>query len=213
MKIQLLPNRKGVTLIELLVGLVISAFVIAGIYRVFIAQTRAYTVQDQVADVQQNTRTAMEMMLRDIRMAGYQNNANPVTLPVTIFPGDTPPTIKDDAIRVEYQRGVNCNTVVYYRDAATKQLMRRVYIDGAANPEDVCLENVESLLFNYDLDTNNDGVVESWGNAAAAVGTSKIIGVIVTLRARPTLNNPDVTNMVAARTLTTRVALRNLSLK
>jgi len=41
-------SMKGVTLIELLVALVIGGIIIAGIYRVFIAQTRAYTVQDQV---------------------------------------------------------------------------------------------------------------------------------------------------------------------
>jgi len=86
---KMMGNKKGVTLIELLIGLVISAIIIAGIYRVFITQTRAYTVQDQVVDVQQNIRSAMELMLRDIRMAGYTSNVNPVALVTPIFPGDT----------------------------------------------------------------------------------------------------------------------------
>ena len=77
------------TLIELLVGLIISAIIVAGVYRVFVAQTRAYTVQEQVVEVQQNIRGAMELMLRDIRMAGYTSNVTPVTLATSIFPGDT----------------------------------------------------------------------------------------------------------------------------
>ncbi len=52
-------NSRGITLIELLVALVIFGFVVGGIYRLFVAQTKAYTVQDQVADVQQNVRSAM----------------------------------------------------------------------------------------------------------------------------------------------------------
>ena len=83
---KLVANKKGVTLIELLVALVISGIVVAGIYRVFTAQTRAYTVQEQVVDVQQNIRSVMELMLRDIRMAGYKPNINPVTLVASIFP-------------------------------------------------------------------------------------------------------------------------------
>ena len=64
-------NVKGMTLIELLVALVICGMVVAGIYRVFVAQSKAYTVQDQVVEVQQSVRSAMEILLRDLRMAGF----------------------------------------------------------------------------------------------------------------------------------------------
>ena len=40
-------------MIELLVVLVIAAITMAGIYRVFISQTKTYAVQDQVMEVQQ----------------------------------------------------------------------------------------------------------------------------------------------------------------
>ncbi len=61
MKIQSKFNQKGVTLIELLVALVIAAITLAGVYRVFISQTRTYAVQDQVMEVQQSVRGAMEI--------------------------------------------------------------------------------------------------------------------------------------------------------
>jgi prepilin-type N-terminal cleavage/methylation domain-containing protein len=77
-------NAKGVTLIELLIALVISAILTGGIYRTFIYQQKSYTIQEQVADMQQNVRVAINRMMREIRMAGFGNIQG--VLPVT-FPG------------------------------------------------------------------------------------------------------------------------------
>jgi type IV pilus assembly protein PilW len=66
-------NKKdrGVTLIELMIVLVIAAVLVAGVYSLFITQHRSYAVQDQVAGVQQDARVALDIMARDIRMAGF----------------------------------------------------------------------------------------------------------------------------------------------
>ena len=64
-------NRKGMTLIELLVALSISGILVAGVYRTFVSQQHTYTVQDQVVDMQQNVRLAINRMTREIRMAGF----------------------------------------------------------------------------------------------------------------------------------------------
>ncbi len=73
-------NEKGVTLIELMVALVICGIIVAAIYRLFVAQARSYTVQDQVAESQQNVRNAMELLLRDIRMAGFDDDMTPIPI-------------------------------------------------------------------------------------------------------------------------------------
>jgi prepilin-type N-terminal cleavage/methylation domain-containing protein len=67
-------KKRGVTLIELLIALVLSSILTAALYRVFIGQHKTYTVQDQVADMQQNARIAIGQMTREIRMAGYGGN-------------------------------------------------------------------------------------------------------------------------------------------
>jgi prepilin-type N-terminal cleavage/methylation domain-containing protein len=64
-------DHQGVTLIELIIALVVSAVLVAGIYSLFITQSRSYTVQDSVAGVQQDARAAMAEMGKDIRMAGF----------------------------------------------------------------------------------------------------------------------------------------------
>jgi prepilin-type N-terminal cleavage/methylation domain-containing protein len=66
----LLKENKGVTLIELMVALVISAVLVAGTYSIFISQQRTYIAQDQIVAAQQDGRAALTIMAKDIRMAG-----------------------------------------------------------------------------------------------------------------------------------------------
>jgi prepilin-type N-terminal cleavage/methylation domain-containing protein len=67
-------KKKGLTLLELLIALVLSSILIAALYRIFISQQKIYTVQNQVVDMQQNLRIAIGQMTREIRMAGYGGN-------------------------------------------------------------------------------------------------------------------------------------------
>jgi len=69
-------NNHGFTLIELLVVMVISGVVMAGIYSVYYSQQKSYLVQDEVAGMQQNLRTALFHLSRDIRMAGCDPSGN-----------------------------------------------------------------------------------------------------------------------------------------
>ena len=64
-------NRKGMTLIELLVALTISGILVGGVYRTFVSQQHTFTVQDQIVDMQQNVRLAINRMTRELRMAGF----------------------------------------------------------------------------------------------------------------------------------------------
>jgi len=63
--------RGGFTLIEMLITVALSTLVGILIYTVFIEQTRAYRMQADMGNMQQNLRVAMEMMTRDIATAGW----------------------------------------------------------------------------------------------------------------------------------------------
>ena len=71
MRLTIFERKNGVTLIELLLALMLSSILISALYRAFITQQKTYTVQDQVAEMQQNVRVAIDQMTREIRMAGY----------------------------------------------------------------------------------------------------------------------------------------------
>ncbi|MGD8228646.1 MAG: prepilin-type N-terminal cleavage/methylation domain-containing protein [Desulfobacteraceae bacterium] len=64
-------SNQGFTLTELLVAMIISGIVAAGIYSTFYSQQKSYLTQEQMAAMQQNLRGAMHILGRDIRMAGY----------------------------------------------------------------------------------------------------------------------------------------------
>lgn len=77
-------NNKGVTLIELLIVLVIAVILVGAVYSLFITQHQSYSVQDQVAGAQQDARAALDIMARDIRMAGSLSGGDGFT-PVNTF--------------------------------------------------------------------------------------------------------------------------------
>ena len=62
---------QGFTLVELLVGIAIFSIVMAGIYSVFVRANRAYISQEQVVAAQQEARAALDILGREIRMAGF----------------------------------------------------------------------------------------------------------------------------------------------
>lgn len=61
----------GFSLVELLIAIAIGGILLASICQVFITQNQSYNVQAAVAEMQQNARAAMDMMTRELRMAGY----------------------------------------------------------------------------------------------------------------------------------------------
>ena len=218
MKIRSRIDEKGITLLELLVALVIFGIVSAGSYHLFVAQTKAYTVQDQVVEIQQSIRLAMEIVLRDLRMAGFDSDrpTSKIDIATPLIPGDHSVTLnyeQDDTTR---------HTVAYWWDGAALKVLRQLTTtkdDGssAAGPQDVVLENVDNLSFNYGIDYdaagNEDGMVDYWENDSAKIGGRRIVAVRVQLTARPDPVNPDVQVMVSPRTLESTIAFRNLSMK
>lgn len=226
MRIQLLFNKKGITLIELMVALVITAVVMAAIYRVFVSQTKTYAIQDQVVEVQQSVRGAMEILLRDLRMTGFDddNPASAITIPTAIA---TP--YYNDRITVNYEYynrtadQYQKYTVTYRRDAATSRLFRLLAINDVPGTEEPLLQNVDALTFAYGIDANSDGVMDDRNvNGyiddgdyvdAATVGSSKIVAVRVVLTARPERTDQDIAKVVSPRTLISAVTPRNLCLR
>ena len=212
MKKSIRLDKKGLTLIELLVGLVICAIVVAKIYRLFIAQSKTYTVQDQVVEVQQNIRSAMEIMLRDLRMTGFDDDRTPLVniAQPSIVPGD-------DSITVRYEYN-NTACEVRYSLMGGTTLNRQETKNGVSTTEAI-LENVQALNFSYGLDENDDGAMDDRDNnaklddwvSAATAGSLKVVSVRISLTARPTQTNPDLQS-VTPRMLVSAVTFRNLSL-
>lgn len=64
-------GQTGLTLAELMVAMAVAGILLAAGYGVFLTQQKTYAVQDRVAKLQQNARAAMNLITRDLRMAGH----------------------------------------------------------------------------------------------------------------------------------------------
>jgi type IV pilus assembly protein PilW len=64
-------TEQGFSLIELLIAMTIGLVMLALVAGAYWAQTKTGREQQMVVDMQQNMRTAMHLLKRDIKMAGY----------------------------------------------------------------------------------------------------------------------------------------------
>jgi type IV pilus assembly protein PilW len=75
-----MQRQAGFTLIELLVTTAISLVVLAAVYELFINTNKIYTVQSKVVNLQQDIRGAVNIMAKDIRMAGLNGTETNATI-------------------------------------------------------------------------------------------------------------------------------------
>jgi len=64
-------NDDAFSLIEMMVAMAIFSIIMAGVIAAFHEQLRLHNKQQSVSDMQQNARTAMHFMTRELKMAGF----------------------------------------------------------------------------------------------------------------------------------------------
>ncbi|MFP4315872.1 MAG: PilW family protein [Desulfovibrionales bacterium] len=64
-------KQSGLSVIELVVAMVISLLVLGGVYAIFQSNSSSYRVQEELSRLQENGRYAIQILTRDIRMAGF----------------------------------------------------------------------------------------------------------------------------------------------
>ena len=64
-------RQKGFTLIELMVAMAMSGMLMAVVAMAYTGQSRSNTTVQDVSSLQQDMRSALQLMAREIRMAGY----------------------------------------------------------------------------------------------------------------------------------------------
>ncbi len=100
-----LLNNKGASLIELMIGLFLAGLVTAAVFEIYINQHKNWYIQEDVTEIQQNARAAIDELTRNIRMAGYElpiglpaieaSNTNPDTIVINYVDGGCQAVITD----------------------------------------------------------------------------------------------------------------------
>ena len=111
---QLGSDDRGFTLVEVILAIAVTGIIVGAGFGILVASDKATRTSGQIVDAQQSVRLAMELLTRDIKLAGYgwQDNMQvgncqvPVAAPATaapIVPVETNPAGPDtgpDGIRL-----------------------------------------------------------------------------------------------------------------
>lgn len=173
-------GEQGVTLVELIIVVALLGLVVAAMYNMFTFQQKSYTVQDNVAVMQQNVRVGLEYMVKEIRMAGYipedipPNNTAPAddNVPGATFTTDGNSESIEEATSsaITFQADVDgdgrTETVSYTLDAGNDTLTREAWEwNGSWNRDpltstgpEIVAEDVESIVFTYALLADDQGI-------------------------------------------------------
>ncbi|MBU4264216.1 MAG: prepilin-type N-terminal cleavage/methylation domain-containing protein [Proteobacteria bacterium] len=161
-------SDRGFTLVEVMVALAISGIVLASIYSAFQSQQNSYVAQEQVSEMQQNVRIGLDMLSKDIRLAGYNPDGSAGTGFVDGINFDAEP-VNTNATRIAFTADLDGDGTI---DVVTQDVdgngtidmsdMERIayrlngtnlqrFSTGAVNWQTVA-ENVENIEFQYVLD-------------------------------------------------------------
>jgi len=128
-------GQRGVSLVELLIAVTLTVLIGAVMLEFYISQHNQYLVQEDISDMQQNARVAMDEITKNVRKAGYGLVSHPSI------------SVGNDVLTIYFKNGSQTDTIVYYisrADALHPNLMKRV---GSGSAQ-VFAENIDSLRFN-----------------------------------------------------------------
>jgi type IV pilus assembly protein PilW len=205
--IDTIKHSPGFTIIELLVSMTISLVVLAAVAKTFTVQTRQNSAEEQMAQMQQNVRGALDLMVREIQMAKYDPAG-------TAFPAGTY-GITYSASQLEVKSDVadsngtistatgSVEDIIYAFDGTNFYITRKL---GSSGTADIVADNITSFTFAY-YDAN--------GTAVTSAGNSgSIRKVTITIAARTAKPDPGYTTNSGYRTyqVTADITPPNLAL-
>lgn len=149
MSLKRLKHQTGFTLTELLVAIALGAATIGAIYGVHLIQVKQQVVQEDVLAMQQNARAALDMMVREIRMAGY----DPMGVNRDADPSNDFDGMLYHPTALHLRADLNGNgvltdskeSIVYLYDDSTAMLRRKVGFGG----RQPVAEHIESFAVEY----------------------------------------------------------------
>jgi type IV pilus assembly protein PilW len=217
-------GQKGFTLVDILVGLAMASVLLTAVVSLFTSMGRSYTIQNVAADVQQVTRAGVEVMIQEIRMAGFNPSGSSPAGVVDNF---------DEANGFHQQHNGNISSTdaqnfAFTLDADMDGRIDHCIDDGPANCP-AADDNIENELVAYRF---NNGALEKYRSASAKWedltednvsdlnftyydGNGAITTAVADIRSveiSMTIQQPAGRGQVVSRTYKTRVRCRNIGL-
>lgn len=131
----ILKDQKGITLLEVLIAALLTLIIGAAALGFYVTQHNSWLVQEDVSEMQQNIRIALDEISKNIRRAGYGVPAGHPTILIHL-----------DTLTLFYQDSVQVDTVQYYvswADSLHPRLVRKVNAEYAR----AYAEDIESVQY------------------------------------------------------------------
>ena len=183
-------RQYGLTMVELMVSLVLSLFLILVAAQFFIANKSTYRTQQAQADVQERGRFAISWLGQQIRQAGYAANSEIATSFATLYPATNASgsalamqasqlfagTSSTLQLRV---RGADDGNIVDCSGQGLAQNASRTHVIDRSGTSLRCDGNevvpgVTQLVFQYGQDTTGDRIPDSYVSTPSASGVYAI---------------------------------------
>jgi Tfp pilus assembly protein PilW len=192
MKVLTREKNAGFTLMELLVSMGIGMAILAAVASTFMTQTKYLNAQEQVNEMQQNARAVVDIMLREIKMAGYKPNGGSVTAVAKFTSSEL--RVQADLDASGSINGSSNEDITYKYESVNKRILRNSV---------VLAENIDSFTFEY---KKADGTT--------ATSASDIRQIRITMTAKTAKPDPNYSANSGYRTyqLDGRVTPPNLNL-
>lgn len=193
-------QQQGFSLVELMVALTISLVLMAGVGQIYISTKASYNLQNGLGRLQENARSALDILSHNIGQAGYTsdldgldsfNSANTqenlsenVALGYTVANGTA-----SDVIEINYASATDC-----LGNATVGTATDRYYINGntlmclgnGSATAGVLAEGIENMQILYGEDTDNDELTNVFVNAGNVTDWDAVKSVRIALLASTT---------------------------
>lgn len=189
-----LNTEHGFSLIELITALGISGIILAAVTATFISQSRSYNAQEQINGMQQAARAAMDIITREVRMAGYNTNGG-LTFDGIIY--DTTQIRVQANLDGDADTGDADEDIIYAYDTVDDVITRET-----GGNTDTLVEDIDVFTFQY-LDESG----------TATTTSANIRQIQITITSRTAKSDPNYTSNGGYRTftLTSLITPRNLA--
>ncbi|HEU4344877.1 MAG TPA: prepilin-type N-terminal cleavage/methylation domain-containing protein [Candidatus Binatia bacterium] len=184
-------KTSGFTLTELMVAMAISMAVLAAVTTTFMTQAKIYNAQEQINEMEQNARGALDVITRELKMAGYKPNGGTF---VGITYSASQLRIQADLVGNDgLTTGAN-EDIIYSHDDSNDQIVR----NGA-----VLADHITAFTFSY---------LDSAGASTSVSANIRQVSISITAQTAHPDPNYTANNGYRTYSVTATVTPPNLAL-
>ena len=195
--------ERGFTLVELLIAMTLALIVLTSISSAFISQRKTFNSQEQVTEMIQGARAALDMISREVRMAGYAPTGYD-----SQFEDD--PTVAQTALKMQRTDSTAARFVGIPYSATQLQVLADIDDDAGTGVGDGDASDThENITYTYDsankqIDRNTGAGAQPFAEniqaftflcydefGTATTTTADIRQIDITITARTSKPDPD----------------------